>query len=76
MKFTHQLMNNNYTNKDISAVKKFLKNKDVILTQSTKVQEFEKKLVKMVRSKIFNFCEFWLISEFYNNFNFKSDEQK
>ncbi len=36
-------MNNNFTNKDISAVKKFLKNKDTILTQSTKVEEFEKK---------------------------------
>ena len=43
MKFNHKLMNNNFTNKDISAVKKFLKNKDTILTQSTKVEEFEKK---------------------------------
>ena len=43
MNFNHKLMNNNYTNKDIGAVKKFLKNRDVILTQSKKVQEFEKK---------------------------------
>ena len=40
MKFNHKLMNNNFTNKDISAVKKFLKNKDTILTQSTKVEYF------------------------------------
>ena len=55
MKFTHQLMNNNYTNKDISAVKKFLKNKDVILTQSTKVQEFEKKWSKWLGVKYSTF---------------------
>ena len=42
MKFNHKLMNNNFTNNDIGVVKKFLRNKDVILTQSKKVQEFEK----------------------------------
>ena len=42
MKINHKLMNNNFTNSDISAVKKFLKNKDVILTQAKKVEEFEK----------------------------------
>ncbi len=43
MNFNHKLMNNNFTNQDISAVKKFLKNKDTILTQSKKVEEFEQK---------------------------------
>ena len=55
MKFDHKLMNNNYTNKDIGAVKKFLKNKDVILTQSKKVQEFEKKWSKWLGVKYSTF---------------------
>ena len=42
MKFNHKLMNNNFANKDISAVKKFLKNKDTILTQSTKVESLKR----------------------------------
>ena len=33
MKFKHSLMNNNFSNKDIIEVKKFLKNKDVILKE-------------------------------------------
>ena len=41
MKFNHKLMNNNFTNQDIGAVKRFLKNKDTILTQSKKVEEFD-----------------------------------
>lgn len=55
MNFNHKLMNNNYTNKDIGAVKKFLKNKDVILTQSKKVQEFEKKWSKWLGVKYSTF---------------------
>ena len=51
MNFNHKLMNNNYTNKDIGVVKNFLKNKDVILTQSKKVQEFEKKWSKWLGVK-------------------------
>ena len=48
-------MNNNFTNKDIRAVKKFLKNKDVILTQSNKVEEFEKKWSKWLGVKYSTF---------------------
>ena len=48
-------MNNNYTNKDIGVVKNFLKNKDVILTQSKKVQEFEKKWSKWLGVKYSTF---------------------
>ena len=48
-------MNNNFTNSDISAVKKFLKNKDVILTQSKKVEEFEKKWSKWLGVKYSTF---------------------
>ena len=55
MNFNHKLMNNNYTNKDIGAVKKFLKNKDIILTQSKKVQEFEKKWSKWLGVKYSTF---------------------
>ena len=46
MKFSHKLMHNNYTNQDIGAVKRFLKNKNIILTQSKKVDELEKKWSK------------------------------
>lgn len=55
MNFNHKLMNNNYTNKDIGAVKKFLKNKDIILTQSKKVEEFEKKWSKWLGVKYSTF---------------------
>ena len=55
MKFNHKLMNNNYTNQDIGAVKKFLKNKDVILTQSKKVEEFESKWSKWLGVKYSTF---------------------
>ena len=55
MKINHKLMNNNFTNSDISAVKKFLKNKDVILTQAKKVEEFEKKWSKWLGVKYSTF---------------------
>jgi CDP-4-dehydro-6-deoxyglucose reductase, E1 len=55
MKFKHKLMNNNYTNSDISAVKKFLKNKNIILTQSKKVEEFENKWSKWLGVKYSTF---------------------
>ena len=55
MNFNHKLMNNNFTNQDISAVKKFLKNKDTILTQSKKVEEFEQKWSKWLGVKYSTF---------------------
>ena len=55
MKINHKLMNNNFTNNDINAVKKFLKNKDVILTQAKKVEEFEKKWSKWLGVKYSTF---------------------
>ena len=42
MNFNHKLMNNNYTNRDILSRSKIFKNKNIILTQSKKVEEFEK----------------------------------
>ena len=48
-------MNNNFTNQDIGAVKKFLKNKDTILTQSKKVEEFEKRWSKWLGVKYSTF---------------------
>ena len=48
-------MNNNFTSSDINAVKKFLKNKNVILTQSKKVEEFEKKWSKWLKVKYSTF---------------------
>ena len=44
-------MNNNFTNQDMIAVKKILKNKNIILTQSKKVEEFEKKWSKWLKVK-------------------------
>jgi len=55
MNFNHKLMNNNYTNRDMVAIKKLLKNKNIILTQSKKVEEFEKKWSKWLNVKYSTF---------------------
>ena len=43
MKFNHPLMHNNFTKSDMQSVQKLLKKKNVTLTQSDKVIEFESK---------------------------------
>jgi len=43
MKFKHSLMSNNLTKSDMNEVKKFINHKNITLTQSKKVKEFEKK---------------------------------
>ena len=43
MKFNHPLMNNNILSEDLNIVRKYLLKKNIILTQSKKVEEFEKK---------------------------------
>ena len=43
MKFSHPLMHNNFTRSDSNAAIKLLRNKNLILTQSKYVNEFEKK---------------------------------
>ncbi len=55
MTIKHNLMYNNFTSSDISAVKKFLKNKNIILTQSKKVEEFERKWSKWLKVKYSTF---------------------
>ena len=55
MKFNHKLMNNNFTNQDMISIKRFLKNKHIILTQSKKVEEFEKKWSKWLGVKYSTF---------------------
>jgi len=55
MKVNHKLMNNNFTENDIAVLRRFLKNKDVILTQSKKVEEFEKKWSKWLGVKYSTF---------------------
>ena len=40
--FSHPLMDNNFTSSDILEVKKILQKKNIILTQSKKVEEFKK----------------------------------
>jgi len=54
-KFNHPLMDNNFTSSDISEVNKILKKKNIILTQSKKVDEFEKKWSKWLGVKYSTF---------------------
>ena len=51
MKLNHALMDNNFTKSDMDSVVKLVKKKDIILTQSKKVKEFEKKWSKWVGTK-------------------------
>ena len=51
MKINHPLMHNNFSNSDIGAVKKLLQKKNIVLTQSKKVLEFEKKWSKWLGVK-------------------------
>ncbi len=43
MSFHHPLMHNNFTKSDMNQVNKLIKSKNLILTQSKKVKEFENK---------------------------------
>ena len=43
MKINHALMDNNFTKSDMDSVAKLIRQKNIILTQSNKVKEFEKK---------------------------------
>ena len=51
MKLNHALMDNNFTKSDMDSVIKLVKKKDIILTQSKNVKEFEKKWSKWVGTK-------------------------
>jgi CDP-4-dehydro-6-deoxyglucose reductase, E1 len=51
MNFFHPLMHNNFNKSDSNAVKKLLDQKDVVLTQSKKVKEFESKWSKWLGVK-------------------------
>ena len=51
MKFNHPLMHNNFTKSDMQSVQKLLKRKNIILTQSDKVREFESKWSKWLGLK-------------------------
>ena len=51
MKINHPLMHNNFLKSDMNAVRKLIKNKDLILTQSQKVSEFEQKWSKWLGVK-------------------------
>ena len=51
MKVNHPLMHNNFSTTDMDAVRKLIKNKNLILTQSKKVLEFEKKWSKWLGIK-------------------------
>jgi len=51
MKLNHALMDNNFTKSDMDSVVKLIKQKNIILTQSKKVNEFEKKWSDWVGTK-------------------------
>lgn len=51
MKLNHKLMDNNFTKSDMDSVIKLVKKKNIILTQSKNVKEFEKKWSKWVGTK-------------------------
>ena len=55
MKFQHKLMQNNYNKQDFLAIKKLLNKKDIVLTQSKKVEEFERKWSKWLGVKFSTF---------------------
>ena len=50
MKFKHSLMHNNFTRSDMQSVSKLLK-KNIVLTQASKVREFELKWSKWLGTK-------------------------
>ena len=51
MKINHPLMYNNFAKSDMDAVRKLIKKKDLILTQSKNVLEFEKKWSKWLGAR-------------------------
>ena len=51
MKFSHPLMQGNFTKSDMIAATKLLNKKNIILTQSTQVKEFEQKWSKWLGVK-------------------------
>ena len=51
MKFNHLLMENNITRSDMISVRKFISQKNIILTQSKKVKQFEEKWSKWLGVK-------------------------
>ena len=76
MKINHPLMHNNFSNSDMSAVRKLIGNKKLILTQSKKVLEFERKWSKWlgVKYSVFvnsgssaNFLSMLILKSMYSN---------
>ncbi len=55
MKLNHALMNNNFSKNDMIAVRKILKKRDVVLTQSKIVEKFEKAWSKWLNVKYSTF---------------------
>ena len=55
MKFNHSLMHNNFSKSDFSELKKILNRSNPILTQSSKVKEFEEKWSKWLGVKYSTF---------------------
>ena len=58
MKFSHKLMDNNFTDNDIKSVSRLLKKKERIFTQSKNVIEFEKKVSHLPIFLVFFFKHF------------------
>ena len=51
MKLNHALMDNNFTTSDMDSIGKLIKQKNIVLTQSNKVKEFENKWSKWLGVK-------------------------
>ena len=51
MKFSHKLMNNNFTKSDCEVVIRLMKSKNIILTQSKNVKKFERAWSKWLGMK-------------------------
>ena len=65
MKSKHPLMKNNFTRSDMSAVKKkVISVKNLVLTQSKNVRQFENKWSRWLGVKYSTFCKFWSLANF------------
>ena len=70
MKINHPLMHNNFLKSDMDAVRKLIKTKNLILTQSQKVSEFEQKWSKWLGVK-YSVCKLRVFSKLFIYVDFK-----
>ena len=76
MKINHPLMHNNFLNSDMNAVRKLIRTKNLMLTQSKKVLEFEKKWSKWLGVKYSVFVNSGSSANFISMLILKSQSPK